>query len=99
MSLLLLLTLSPALTSCSSITVKPGKQSSSNLQRLPDYEESIPYFFFGLIGAKHFDLQDICFGREVEQIRSQYTLTDLGMGVKTLFFYLPKTAEVWCKNE
>ena len=85
------------ISGCGVITVKPD--ASAQPSREPDYEQSIPYLFFGLYGTEHFDVESICFGREAEKIQSVHTLMDLSVGMKSLFFYFPKTAKIWCKQE
>lgn len=80
---------------CAAISVKPEKHTL--IERQPDYEETAPFYFFGLIGKQHFDVRSICFGREVELIRNEYRIEDLAIAAKTLFIYSPKTVRIWCK--
>ncbi len=85
------------LLSCSGLKLKP-KVDGSSIDRPPDYEETIPYYFFGLVGKKYFDIHRVCHGRAAEQIQTTYTPADLSYAATTLFFYFPKTVRIWCKE-
>jgi len=84
------------LAGCSAITVKPSK--IDNINRPPDYEDTSDFYLFGLIGAHHYNVKDICFGRKALLIKNEYTPEDLSIAIKTLFFYLPKTVKIWCES-
>lgn len=79
---------------CAIVSVKAHK--IANIDRAPDYEETLPYYFFGLVGKPHLDVRKICFGNKVEYIRNIYTPEDISINVKTLFIYTPKTVRIWC---
>ncbi|HKP97334.1 MAG TPA: Bor family protein [Fibrobacteria bacterium] len=83
------------LGACSSATIRP--QGGEKVGGTPTYQKSEPYFWWGLSGEHEINVVEICQGKEVEQMQSQYTFLD---GVKTFFtlgIYAPKTAKVWCK--
>ncbi|MDB5105750.1 MAG: Bor family protein [Fibrobacteres bacterium] len=83
------------LSACASATIRP--EGGEKVGGAPTYEESKSYFWWGLSGEHEINVVEVCKGKEVEQIQSQYTFLD---GVKTFFtlgIYAPKTAKVWCK--
>lgn len=79
---------------CASVTIHPTEQVPSDRQ--PDFEQSVPFPWFGLSGTHHFDVQALCQGRQAIQIKTLHTFGDLMKGLKTVFFRLPKTAQIWC---
>jgi hypothetical protein len=83
------------LGACASATIRP--QGGEKVGGKPTYEKSKSYFWWGLSGEHEINVVEVCQGKEVEQMQSQYTFLD---GVKTVFtlgIYAPKTAKVWCK--
>ncbi len=96
-----IITLSIALffftTGCSPISVKPDKDFK--ITRDPDYIETLEFYWFGLVGQQHLDIDRICFGREAEYIHNEFTPGDISVAAKTLFIYVPRTVKVWCKED
>lgn len=83
------------LSACASATIRP--QGGEKIGGAPSYQESKSYFWWGLSGEHEINVAEVCKGKEVEQMQSQFTFLD---GVKTFFtlgIYAPKTAKVWCK--
>lgn len=94
----LVLTLSLALQlGCASVTIHPTEQASTH--REPDFEQSVPFSWFGLSGTHHFNVHTLCQGRGAIKIKTLHTLQDLMKGLKTVFFRLPKTAQIWCAEQ
>ena len=84
------------LDACASATIRP--EGGEKIGGAPTYEDSKSYFWWGLSGSHEIDVVEVCKGKEVEQVQSQFTFLD---GVKTVFtlgIYAPKTAKVWCKS-
>lgn len=82
---------------CAQITVKPGpNESFSSSEHEADYERSMPYYLFGIVGVRHVDVRTICKERKVAQLRSVHTAKDVFKTIITLGLYMPKTAQVWC---
>lgn len=89
-----------ACSGCAQITVKPGtNESFSSSSREADFEKSMPYYLFGIIGVRHVDVRTICKERRVVQLRSVHTPMDVVKTIFTLGLYMPKTAQVWCATE
>lgn len=85
------------LSACASATIRP--QSGEKVGGKPTYQESKSYFWWGLSGEHEIDVVEVCKGKEVEQMQSQFTFLDGVKGFFTLGIYAPKTAKVWCKEE
>jgi len=83
------------ITSCSTVTIRPDGKNQV-LSNNPNYEESQSYFLWGLAGENFVDVVEICEGKEVIQMQSQFTFVDQLLGGITLGLYSPKTAKVWC---
>ena len=84
---------------CAKITIRPNSAIPAQdavMQGGPDYERSMPYFFFGIVGVRHVDVKKICNNRPVLQMQSVHTPEDVIKTVFTLGIYTPKTAQVWC---
>lgn len=82
---------------CASVTIHPT--ASVPKHRPPDFEQSVPFSWFGIAGTHHFDVQALCGGRAALKIRTLHTFKDLMVGLTTGFFRLPKTAQIWCQPE
>lgn len=82
------------LSACSTVTINP--ENTAKLAVEPTYQDSKPFYLWGLIGEHRVDTATICNGEEPKQMQSQQTFTDGLLGVVTLGIYLPHTAKVWC---
>ena len=83
-------------TGCASVTVRP--EGGAKVASEPTYQKTKNYFFWGLKGEHTIDVQEVCAGKSVDQIQSQYTFVNGLLGAITLGIYAPKTAKVWCKE-
>lgn len=83
------------LSACATATIRP--EGGTRIGGTPNYQESKSYFFWGLAGEHEIDVAEICQGKAVEQIQSQYTFVNGLLTAITLGIYAPKTAKVWCK--
>ena len=83
------------LSGCATMTIHPNQQVK--LSNEPTYEETIPFYFWGLVGEKRIDVKAVCAGKEAVQMQTQATPKDLILGAVTLGIYAPHTAKVWCK--
>lgn len=91
-----LLAITLALSACS--TVMYVKNPRTRTYTEPVYASSKPYFFFGLIGKEQeIYLEDICLGRDIDQIAAEYTGKDVAWGILTLGIYTPRTLQIWCQ--
>ena len=82
------------LGACSTVTIQPEpitKQISE-----PSYEDSKPFFLWGLVGEERVDVRKICEDKEVIQMQSQQTFEDGFLGLITLGIFSPHTVKVWC---
>lgn len=80
---------------CAVTSIRPIK--SAHIDRPCDYEETLPFYFGGLIGKHHLNVRQICFGRDAALIRNEYRPEDIALAIKTLLIYTPKTTRIWCK--
>lgn len=79
---------------CSTITIHPKstqKQSSN-----PTYDDSRPFFFWGLVGEERVDVKEICSSSDVKQMQSQQTFVNGLLTGITLGIYAPHSVKVWC---
>ncbi len=83
------------LSSCSSTTVI--RQPSARTYAEPTYEDSKEFFLFGLLGPRHsYNTDELCLGKDADQIQTVYADTDVLTGIFTLGIYVPRTMRVWC---
>lgn len=85
------------LTGCAAITIT--ESGGSDFQYRPHFEESKPFFLWGIVGEHHINTQEICGARPVVQMQSKFSSWDVLYSVITLGIYLPRTAKVWCERE
>jgi hypothetical protein len=85
------------LSACSTVTIAP--QGEAKLASKPSYEESKPFYFWGLSGEHHINVLEVCNNKEPLQMQSQQTFSDGLFGLITLGIYAPHTAKVWCPKE
>ncbi|MFP6807203.1 MAG: Bor family protein [Pseudomonadales bacterium] len=84
------------LGACSTVTIQPdpiAKQISE-----PSYEDSKPFFLWGLVGEERVDVQQICEDNSVIQMQSQQTFQDGLLSLVTLGIFSPHTVKVWCEQ-
>lgn len=86
-----------SLAACSSVTIQPEKISKLSTQ--PTYQDSRPFFLWGLVGDERVDVKQVCGSSKVLQMQSQATFTDGLLGGITLGIYAPHTVKVWCDNQ
>ena len=84
------------LTGCARITIK--RQHMPTIEREPDFVQRKNYYLFGIIGERHVNTRIACKGKNIIQLRSEHTPSDVVLTLITLGFYVPKTAEVWCEE-
>lgn len=60
--------LSVSCMSCATVTIKPG--GGARMSGRPSYQDSKPYFFWGLMGEHEIDVGEICQGKTAEQMQS-----------------------------
>jgi hypothetical protein len=85
------------LSACSTVTIAP--QGERKLVNTPTYEESKPFYLWGLAGEHHVNVLEICNNKEPLQMQSQQTFFDGLLNFITLGIYSPHTAKVWCPEE
>ena len=82
------------LISCTTVTILPTNQGK--LTQNPTYERSEPFYIFGLAGESHINIEEICQGKGLEQIQTQFTVIDRLLGIITFSLYVPRTVKIWC---
>ena len=85
------------LSACSSVTIQP--QKIAKLSAKPTYQDSRPFFMWGLVGEERVDVKKVCGDQSVLQMQSQQTATDGVLGLVTLGIYAPHTVKVWCDEQ
>ncbi|MDN3378615.1 MULTISPECIES: Bor family protein [unclassified Pseudoalteromonas] len=85
------------LSACSSVTIQP--QQVAKLSSKPSYQDSRPFFMWGLVGEQRVDVKQVCGEQDVVQMQSQQTFIDGALGLVTLGIYAPHTVKVWCNEQ
>ncbi len=80
---------------CVSLTVRP--EGGEKVKADANWQERQDFFFFGLVGESHIDVQGVCQGAEIDQIQTQQTFVDVLLGLVTGGIYAPHTAKIWCE--
>ena len=86
-----------ALSGCSSVTIQP--EQMTKLTAKPSYQDSRPFFLWGLVGEQRVDVKAICGDKKVVQMQSQATFGDGALSLITLGIYSPHTVKVWCDSQ
>jgi hypothetical protein len=94
---LLVVTAVIALSACSTVTMLP--QGNVKLSSQPTYQQSHPFFLWGLVGESRVNVLAVCNNQDPIQLQTQETFLDGFLGVVTLGVYFPRTAKVWCPKE
>lgn len=97
MRVFLVLTFIIMLGGCSAVTIQP--QKIAKLSSTPTYQDSRPFFMWGLVGEQRVDVKKVCGEQAVVQMQSQQTFTDGALGLITLGIYAPHTISVWCDEQ
>jgi hypothetical protein len=79
---------------CSTVTI--NKQGDRKISSTPTYQDSKPFFLWGLVGDHTVDVSQVCTNGEATQMQTQHTFLDGLLGFVTLGIYAPRTAKVWC---
>ncbi len=85
------------LGACSSVTIQP--QKIAKLSDKPTYQDSRPFYLWGLVGEERVDVKEICTDTQAAQMQSQQTFSDGALGLITLGIYSPHTIKVWCEEQ
>ncbi len=91
---LVLLLLVAGLSACSSVTMRPNGGEKDHSK--PNYIDSKPFYFVGILGEHEVDVNEVCDGAEVTQMQTVMTSSDYILSMFTLLIYTPRTAKVWC---
>ena len=94
---ILVIILSIFFQSCSKVTIH--SKQSAKFTTEPTFEETKNYYLWGLVGENRFDVKEICEDKEVLQIQSQGTFTNVLLSVLTLGIYVPHTGKIWCGED
>jgi hypothetical protein len=60
------------------------------------YEDYFDYYFFGLIGENHVDVQRVCMDQKPYAVRRLRSGEDFFISLVTFGIYTPATVRVWC---
>ena len=80
---------------CSTITIH--LKTTGKLISDPTYEDSKPFYFWGLSGEPRIDVNSICGDKSVKQMQSQQTFADGFFTGITLGIYAPHSVKIWCE--
>jgi hypothetical protein len=83
-----------ATAGCATITANP--RGTGKLDTEPTYSQTKSFFFWGLAGEHHVDVQQVCGTKSVAQMQAQDTFVNRILQLITLGIYAPRTAKVWC---
>ncbi len=83
------------LSGCSTMTIHPKQQAK--LVSKPTYEQTIPFYFWGLHGEERIDVKKVCDGKKPVQMQTQATFENALFTALTIGIYAPHTAKVWCE--
>lgn len=86
-----------SLTACSAVTIQP--QQAAKITSKASYEDSRPFFLWGLVGEERVDVKKVCVDKSVTQMQSQQTFSDGALSLITLGIYSPHTIKVWCQEQ
>jgi len=89
------LALATVLAGCSTVTIHPA--SSGKLASAPTYQDSRPFFLWGLVGDERVNVVEVCANKSVKQMQSQQTFGDGVLTLLTLGLYAPHSVKVWCE--
>lgn len=83
------------MSGCSTVTIQP--EGYRKLVSTPTFEESRPFYFWGLAGEQQVDVNKVCNDKSVKQMQSQQTFVDGLLTFVTLGIYAPHSVKVWCE--
>jgi hypothetical protein len=87
-----------AFTQISCSTVLLVRNPNSRVFTDATYTSTRSFFFWGLVGGtQHVYVDQICLGKEVDQVTTEYRDTDVLWGILTVGIYSPRTVKVWCQ--
>ena len=86
-----------SLSACSAVTIQP--QATAKITSQANYEDSRPFYLWGLVGEQRVDVKQICSNTPVIQMQSQQTFSDEALSLITLGIYSPHTIKVWCQEQ
>lgn len=84
-------------SACSTVTIHP--KAATIQTKKPSYEESMPFYFWGISGEARVNLTEVCNKKPVTQMQTQLTFEDGIMSFFTLGIYAPHTVRVWCEDK
>ena len=84
------------ITGCATITIKPGG-GATRLASSPTYSDWKAFYFWGLAGEQHVNVQEVCGDKKVVQMQAQDSSGIRLVSILTLGIYTPRTAKVWCE--
>lgn len=84
------------ITACSTVTIHP--KATTKLTKKAYYEESMPFYFWGIKGEARVNLAQVCDNKPATQMQTQFTFEDGIMSFFTLGIYSPHTVRVWCEE-
>ncbi|MCP4409416.1 MAG: Bor family protein [Gammaproteobacteria bacterium] len=82
-------------TGCSTITVNP--EGELRRTSIPSYSDRKNFFFWGVAGEHHVNVNQVCTDQQPVQMQTQKTLSDGLLSLVTLGVYWPRHAKVWCE--
>ncbi|AUL74364.1 Bor family protein [Pseudoalteromonas sp. 13-15] len=85
------------LSACSAVTIQP--HAIAKITSKATYEDSRPFYLWGLVGEERVDVKEICTDTQAAQMQSQQTFSDGALGLITLGIYSPHTIKVWCEEQ
>lgn len=91
----IIISLAITVSACSTITMHP--KPIDQIKTRATYQDSKPFFLFGLIGEQHVNVSEICGKSDVLQMQTHQSFFNGFLTVITLGIYSPHIVRVWCK--
>lgn len=91
----LVISLAIIASACSTVTIHP--KPIEQIKTRATYQDSKPFFLFGIVGEHHVNIDEICGDSIPLQMQTHQSFFNGFMTAITLGIYSPHIVRVWCK--
>ena len=85
------------MSGCTTVTIRD--HGTSKISSSPDYGTMNHFFFWGLVGHSHINVNQVCGGKTPVQMQTEQGFLDVVLASVTAGLYMPRSAYVWCSEE
>jgi len=85
------------MSGCSTVTIRD--RGAAKLTSTPEYGTMNHFFFWGLVGHSHINVNQVCGGKTPVQMQTEQGFIDVVLTGLTAGLYTPRSAYVWCSEE